>query len=567
MSVRPSMSHPLLLTAALAVFLPGCGESPDPECEGVEDRTNVCAGDTVVFCEDGFITEDGPCLDCSGNDDDGFECADDNPAFLELTVAGYQPADASIDVALDIVPAIQMDLPFTAADVSGGGVQLQLDGVPVAGNVVYGEGPDELVSVIWGFQPTNELEPGRRYIAILKAGAVVPEELANEAGAASAGTTQDYEWSFTTVADDGFRFTSSVPSNGATNVSQDIILSATFNNDVAPDSVVNTSVTLVDSGGNDIGGNLSVDGSTVTFDPYSWLDAKTNYTLTLNTDVVDVDGMGAETNTVVTFRTVGSLDWDTVSPADGNTNVSIDTPLVMTFNVDIDPASVTNDSIQPRASRTMMDVSNYTVPGVVTVDGNQLTFTPTNEWQEYETAFEIRLDNDLRGINGERLSFPDRPEFTTPFFSPTNNYTVHTIGSGRTQSMDLTLDQYRRAHFSSEIGTQPSSRWAFTAYGAYWRIWNIQDGSLPILAGKLNGNPAITEGQAGNPYQNQLWTMDNYGGHPNFTQGRGESPSLYYVKTQQWGDTLTLTTAWDSGLGMTKAYMSAPTGSIHQLFW
>ena len=61
--------------------------------------------------------------------------------------------------------------------------------------------------------------------------------------------------------------------------------------------------------------------------------------------------------------------------------------------------------------------------------------------------------------------------------------------------------------------------------------------------------------------------MDNYGGHPNFTQGRGESPSLYYVKTQQWGDTLTLTTAWDSGLGMTKAYMSAPTGSIHQLFW
>src|SRR5207249_3317510 len=104
--------------------------------------------------------------------------------------------------------------------------------------------------------------------------------------------TANYVWTFTTIVPDTTPPTvaSTNPANGATGVTVNSPITATFSEAVQSSTVSSTTFTLKDSSNNAVTGtvSLSPDGKTATFTPSSNLAASTTYTATITTGVKDL---------------------------------------------------------------------------------------------------------------------------------------------------------------------------------------------------------------------------------------------------------------------------------------
>ena len=167
---------------------------------------------------------------------------------------------------------------------------------------------------------------------------------------------------------------STSPVNGATSVATGSSVAVTFSEAVSPASVTPTTFTLK-NGATSVPGAVSVSGSTSTFQPSAALLNGTAYTATVTTGVKDLAGNGMAADYSWTFTTAAAADTtppavSSVTPADGSTNITVNTIVTATFNEPVSSASVIPTTFTLKNGAT-------SVPGTLSVSGSTATFRPT----------------------------------------------------------------------------------------------------------------------------------------------------------------------------------------------
>ena len=162
---------------------------------------------------------------------------------------------------------------------------------------------------------------------------------------------------------------STTPANAATGVILNSVITATFNETMAP-STINTTTFTVTGPGGAVAGAVTYAGTTATFTPSTSLAANTPYTAMITTGAQNPLGTALLANYPWTFMTGAPTVISTV-PAAGATLVPVNTVVSATFSEAMNPATLN------AATFTLKGPGVTPVGGVVTYSGSTATFTPT----------------------------------------------------------------------------------------------------------------------------------------------------------------------------------------------
>lgn len=191
---------------------------------------------------------------------------------------------------------------------------------------------------------------------------------------------QNFVWQFTTGATldtTAPLITSTINANGATNVSVNAKVGATFSEAMDPLSLAAPTFTLM-QGSNLVPGTTSYSGVSAVFVPTSALAFNTTYTAVVSSAAKDLAGNAMTANYVWSWTTGAALD--TTAPtvtgtvqANNAVNVAINTQAGVTFSEAMNPLSIKNTNVVLREP-----ASAVVVPGVVSYSGVNAAFMPLN---------------------------------------------------------------------------------------------------------------------------------------------------------------------------------------------
>lgn len=160
------------------------------------------------------------------------------------------------------------------------------------------------------------------------------------------------------------------PDNLASGVPLNQIITVTFNEQMNPSSITNSSLVIL--GTNQIAGNITYSGVTATFTPTYPLLTNTTYTGIVKTSVRDLNGNALQKNYVWTFSTGTTLVPSVIftDPAHNDVGVVLNKMIVAQFNMQMDASTINTTNF------TLMQGVN-TINGAVLYNGTDATFTPT----------------------------------------------------------------------------------------------------------------------------------------------------------------------------------------------
>jgi len=189
------------------------------------------------------------------------------------------------------------------------------------------------------------------------------------------------------------------PQNGATNVSLNSTVQATFSEHMNA-STINTGTFTLMRGSVAVAGSVSYTNDTATFFPNANLEANTTYTATISTGARDTGGETLAVNYTWSFSTGASLSGSptvvSTSPTASATNVAIDATVSATFNEAMNASTInTNTFTLVRGSTS--------VSGSVSYVGNTATFTPSAQLQS-NVAYTATITTGAKDSDGNSLS-------------------------------------------------------------------------------------------------------------------------------------------------------------------
>jgi hypothetical protein len=169
---------------------------------------------------------------------------------------------------------------------------------------------------------------------------------------------------------------STIPTPGAVDVSLNQKISATFNEEMDPETFIDPATTAftVETGGTKINGLVTYSGLVATFTPSTLLLATTEYTARIKTTAKDLAGNALQTEYVWKFITGVAPFVVSTDPAPLATNVPLNKTITALFNMAMDPATL----IDPASTFTVKDDLNNNVAGVVTYSGLTASFKPNS---------------------------------------------------------------------------------------------------------------------------------------------------------------------------------------------
>ncbi len=329
---------------------------------------------------------------------------DVNPPYVTST----SPADGATEVATGTGISATFNGPMDLNSLDNSTFTLTGPGGAVTGTVTYNAAANTAV-----FTPASSLANDVTYTAVITSG------VRNLAGTAMA--TQ-YSWTFTTTpAPDTtpptVSFTS--PSGSATDVPVDTVIGVSFSEAMDGSTITSTSFTVSDASGA-IAGSLNYDTTThiATFTPAA-LQYATTYTATVTTDVTDQAGNHMASPHTWTFVTGPAPDTtpptvSATSPAGGNTGVSINSAVTVSFS------EAVNSSTVNKATFTLRDASG-TVTGSVSYNSanNTATFIPSAPLT-YGSTYTATITTDVTDLAGNHIASPYSWTFDTlPIPDPT----------------------------------------------------------------------------------------------------------------------------------------------------
>jgi len=254
------------------------------------------------------------------------------------TVVSTTPAQNGVAVGTNSAITITFDEPIDSETVNAQTTfTLKKDGTTTVAGSVTTVGTTAL------FKPTGDLSAEASYTATVTTGV---KDLAGNALAAH------YTWNFTTPATGAATDTtlptvlSRFPAANSTDVTLNADLAVNFSEAIDPATINPQTFTLVKKGTTPVAvaGVVTYVGTTALFKPASDLSAGASYTATITTAVKDLAGNALAANYTWDFTAGNASVLDTVgpevlsvSPADGETNVPVDSAFVVSFNEPVMP--------------------------------------------------------------------------------------------------------------------------------------------------------------------------------------------------------------------------------------
>ena len=205
------------------------------------------------------------------------------------TVNSTNPASDAIDVAINQKIAVTFSEVMKASTITKSTFLFKRGTKIVSGKVSY-------IGVTATFTPSKNLKPNTKYTVTIKTKA---KDLAGNKLASR------YVWSFTTGADTDTTaptVSSTIPANDATDAVKNVVVNATFTEDMDPSTITKSTFKLK-QGMVSISGKVTCVGDTAKFTPSSDLESNTVYTATITTKAKDLAGNKLASNFVWSFTT------------------------------------------------------------------------------------------------------------------------------------------------------------------------------------------------------------------------------------------------------------------------
>ncbi|MHB1921314.1 MAG: Ig-like domain-containing protein [Chitinophagaceae bacterium] len=276
-------------------------------------------------------------------------------------VISTNPANQATGIGLNQTVQATFNEPMNPYTINTLTFTLNNGTVPIAGVVTY-------TDTTATFTPTANLLPNTQYTGTVTTGV---KDKANNAMLAN------YVWTFTTgTGPIPPTVISTVPPNGATGVSINKSISATFSEAMDSASTL-TSFSLANTttGGTAVSGTVSYSGTTVVFAPSSLLAYNTTYTATIHKGVKDHLEIGMVNDYVWTFTTSAAPTPPTVTstdPVNAATGVPFNKIVSATFSQVMD-----SNSVKASFSLANTTMGGTPVSGTVSYSGLTGSFTPT----------------------------------------------------------------------------------------------------------------------------------------------------------------------------------------------
>lgn len=341
------------------------------------------------------------------------------------TVSIFSPADNANQVSLtaNLLVTFNENIQFGA-----GSITLYDENDNVVQTVSSGSPGLSISGSTMLFNPSANLVINTDYYVHIDPTAITDLE-----GNAFAGFTNNTTWNFNTndiTAPVLATVNPLSPADNASSVALTTNLTATFNENIQAGTGL---IELFESGGTlveafDVASSplVSFAGSTVTVNPTNDLVVNTAYYIRIaSTAVRDLSGnayAGISTNTAWNFNTNETIPpaVTTLDPVDGETDVTVGTSFVMTFDEPVQILSSLVLSIRLyESSGTQVEEFTSAHPGL-SVAGNQVMINPTADLAE-STGYYILIDDgliaDLNGNEYAGMTANTEWNFTTGDFT------------------------------------------------------------------------------------------------------------------------------------------------------
>lgn len=161
------------------------------------------------------------------------------------------------------------------------------------------------------------------------------------------------------------------PIDGASGVPLNQIITVTFNKDMNPATINQTSFILT-QGGTPVSGTVTLAGAIASFTPTSLLAANTIYTARITTSSKDLNGNALQTDYVWTFTTGLLPIVVSTDPVNNATNVPLNKIISATFNMAMNPLTFSATTFTVKQGLT-------TVLGTISYSGLTVSFTPSSQ--------------------------------------------------------------------------------------------------------------------------------------------------------------------------------------------
>jgi len=193
--------------------------------------------------------------------------------------------------------------------------------------------------------------------------------------------------------------TRAIPANVATGVYTNIKMAAIFSEEMDPTSINDTTFIVI-QGDTVVPGSIAYTGVTAVFTPASFLTANTVYTVTIKSEVKNLEGNAMANDYIWTFTTGATSDLipptiTLADPADLSISVATNIKVAATFSEDMDPLSVT-------ASTFTLSKGTTPVLGTVALAGMTAIFTPTT-YLEANTLYTATITTGANDMAGNAL--------------------------------------------------------------------------------------------------------------------------------------------------------------------
>ncbi|HEV8687456.1 MAG TPA: Ig-like domain-containing protein, partial [Gaiellaceae bacterium] len=211
--------------------------------------------------------------------------------------------------------------------------------------------------------------------------------------------------------------TSTVPTDAATGIATDAVVSATFSRAMDATTIGGSSFTLTPSGGSPVAASVTYNSATnvATLTPSAALATNTTYRATLTTAVKAADGVALASAVSWTFTTVNSAPTVTAkTPADTATAVAVSVAPTATFSRAMDATTITTSSF------TLTPSGGSPVAATVAYNGasNTATLSPSAALAN-NTTYTATLTTAVKAADGVALAGSVSWTFTTINGTPT----------------------------------------------------------------------------------------------------------------------------------------------------
>ncbi len=253
------------------------------------------------------------------------------------------------------------------------------------------------------------------------------------------------------------------PAGDATDIAVDVSIVATFNNEMDPSTITDSSFTLRRDTAF-VTGTISYTDSSAIFKPVKNLEFESNYTATITSDVQSLSGDAMDDQYEWNFTTVDKPEEnDTTPPRITATTpdneaeeVSINSAVIATFNEAMNESTINTTTFSLRSGSTP-------ISGSVTYSDNQATFSPSNSL-EFNNTYTATITTSATDTAGNSLTEDYSWSFTTGD-QPDNTAPRITDTDPSDNEQDISVSSTISVDFNEAINTSSISSSTFIVEG------------------------------------------------------------------------------------------------------